>query len=138
MSRNSLEIYRQLVQKIREEAFADMIANLKSGAVVPALSRSVRRDFREEEKKAPVVRVTNGAPKIAQPANGFRRTKAELDVVTEQLHAHLLKHPGAKMREITTALGVHRFALREPLRNLIKQKRVTMKGTRSTARYTAK
>lgn len=121
---DSLQIYRQLVAKIREEITREVFQTLRG---VPRVI-SARR---------PVARVSP-APAVPPLPSSGRRSKADMAKTVEAVRAYVARHPGQSKPEIAKGLGVAIDQLHTPLDKLKASKVVVMKGTRKQARYSIK
>lgn len=71
-------------------------------------------------------------------AKGAKRTAQELEALAKKLHAYIAKHPGQRIEQIGTGLGVVTKEFVLPVKKLLSEKRISTKGQKRATTYFAK
>lgn len=73
----------------------------------------------------------------ARRGRGSKRTADELDVLAEQFHAFVTKHPGMRIEQINKQLNTTTKDLALPIRKLITEGALKTKGEKRSTTYFA-
>lgn len=78
------------------------------------------------------------ARKADAPRKGAKRSPEQLEALTSDLHAYVLKNPGQRIEQIAEGMSTTTKDLRLPVLKLRADKLLSSKGAKRAARYSAK
>jgi hypothetical protein len=137
------------VRRSTDRFLADLqalVAQAARAAVHEALSASIGASpaaSTPSESPTPAKRKSpsrNDKPSVAAQELGDRRkrTKREVEELTDMLLEYIERHPGQRMEEISAGLGVPSIELTLPMRNLARENHLRMVGQKRATAYYAR
>ena len=120
------------------EAVESFVAQLR-GLIQQAALESVQTALNGNQpaRRGSKPQRTAAVPGSLRSETGAKRTPAELAALIKRLHTHIAKHPGLRIEEIGTGLGIPTKALVLPVKRLISERKIATKGQKRATVYFA-
>lgn len=128
---------RSLVDKFVQDLTAAINSSVHEALGQALGEGSVARGRGGRRPGRGVGKVARGAAPAAR-ARGQKRTPEELEKLTADLRAYIVKNPGQRIEQIGQGMGVPTKELALPAKKLIGDKKLSTKGAKRATTYFAK
>ncbi len=121
--REAVTAFVEQIRVLIQRATLESVHALLHGGALPS---------RRESKLSGLAASARRRPK------GMKRKQEELNALVRQLHGYVVKNPGQRIEQIGRGLGLETRDLALPVKKLLREKKLSVKGERRATRYFAK